>query len=152
MSQIKTKHLGPINYDDSSVLNFPAGLPGFEDQNQFVMVERKESAPVVFLQSMKTKSLCFLAAPVNVIDSKYELSITRDDLKVLGLEGPGPFQPGTGVMCLVILAAPQNGPLTANLLAPVVVDVRTRRAVQAVRIDSRYSHQFPLAARQSACS
>ncbi len=152
MSEILTTHFGPLDYDDSAVLNFPAGLPGFENQTRFVLVEQPPVAPIVFLQSMTTPNLCFLAAPVNFIDAQYELSITRDDLQVLGMEGKGPFQPGAGVLCLVILTAPENGPLSANLLAPVVVDVRTRRAVQAVRVDSRYSHQHPLAARQSACS
>jgi flagellar assembly factor FliW len=152
MPKIRTQQFGMLNYDNSAVLNFPAGLPGFEDQTQFVLVERAESAPVVFLQSMKTPHLCFLAAPVNAVDAKYELSITRDDLKVLGLEGKGPFKAGTGVTCMAILSAPENGPLSANLLAPVVVNPRTGIAVQAVRIDSRYSPQFPLAARPSACS
>ena len=152
MAKIPTKQFGPLNYDDSAVLNFPEGLPGFEDQTKFVMVEPAASAPVVFLQSVTVPNLCFLAAPMNAIDPRYELSMTRDDLKVLGLDTPGEFQPGAGVMCLAILAAPTNGPLTANLLAPVVVEVNTRRAVQAVRMDSRYSHRFSLDARLSACS
>jgi flagellar assembly factor FliW len=43
---------------------------------------------------------------------------------------------------------------TANLLAPIVVNLKTHRAIQAIQADSGYSHQHPLlaAAREEACS
>ena len=34
---------------------------------------------------------------------------------------------------------------TANLMAPVVLNVKTRRGLQAIRRDSRYSHEHPVA-------
>jgi flagellar assembly factor FliW len=54
-------------------------------------------------------------------------------------------------MCLAILTVPKEGPVTANLLAPVVVNLATRVAVQAVRADTMYSHRHPIATLQS-CS
>jgi len=35
---------------------------------------------------------------------------------------------------------------TANLLAPVVVNLKTRRGLQAIQVDSSYSHQHPVLA------
>jgi flagellar assembly factor FliW len=43
--------------------------------------------------------------------------------------------------------------ITANLLAPVVISLATRRAVQAIASGSAYSHRHPLAAQEvAACS
>jgi flagellar assembly factor FliW len=117
-------------------LEFPSGLPGFETYTRFVLEHRAEIAPIMVLQSLDSADLCFLAAPVNAIDPAYELAMTAEDQAVLGSTGE--------ILCLAILSAAKDGPLTANLLAPVVIDARTGRAVQAVRCDSRYSHQHPL--------
>lgn len=152
MATIVTRQFGPLEYDENTVLDFPAGLPGFENQTRFLLLELASAAPIVYLQSLNMPNLCFLAAPVDSIDARYELSITPDDLLLLGLGEQCQPRPGNEVLCLAILTAPENGPLTANLLAPVVVELRSRRAVQAVRVDSRYSHQHPLASREPVCS
>lgn len=156
MPLVDTRRFGPLEYDESWVVTFPSGLPGFERQTRFLLLERPEWAPIVFLQSLLEQSedgvgLCFLAAPAGTLDPSYSLSMTREDLQRLSLdEEPQPI-PGDRVLCLALLCAPENGPLTGNLLAPVVVNLRTRIAVQAVRADGRYSHQHTIPA-EPACS
>ena len=152
MPQTNTRQFGELEFDDDAVLEFPAGLPGFEDQTRFVLVERPAAAPIVFLQSLGLPDLCFLAAPLAAIDSAYDLAVTPEDLRRLGLDERRQPRPDEEVVCLAILSAPEDGPLTANLLAPVVIGKRTRRAVQAVRMDSRYSHRHPLTAPEALCS
>ena len=115
-----------------AVVTFPAGLPGFEDQRRFVLTNRAELAPLVFLQSLDSQDLCFTALPVSAIDPHYELSLSAEDQQRLGRDGD--------LLVLAILAAAENGRWTANLLAPVVIQVDARTGVQAVRSDSRYSH------------
>lgn len=149
MPLTNTRLFGAIEYDESWVVSFPFGLPGFEEETRFVLLERPEWTPLVFLQSLHRAPLCFLAAPVALLDPAYTLVVTREDLDRLGLE-QHPI-PGEPVLCLALLCAPENGPLTGNLLAPVVVNLRTRTAVQAVRADARYSHQQVFQA-ETACS
>lgn len=152
MKRIDTRQFGPLEYDESAVLDFPVGLPGFPDQRQLVLVEQASAAPIVFLQSLQDADLCFLTVPVLALDSQYQLMIGRDDLRLLGLKVSRQPRIGSEVLCLAILSAPKNGPLTANLLAPVVVELRSRRSVQAVRCDSFYSHQHALQTHGVACS
>jgi flagellar assembly factor FliW len=40
-----------------------------------------------------------------------------------------------------VITAGEDSPPTANLLAPVVINLNSGRAVQAVRSDSVYSHK-----------
>ena len=90
-------------------------------------------------------------APVAAIDADYCLEVSGEDLRILGLDEAQQPKSGQEVLCLALLCAPENGQLTANLLAPVVVNLRTRVAVQAVRTDSRYSHRHPILA-EAPCS
>src|ERR1700677_108128 len=134
--EMVTRQFGTIQFQEDSVLQFPSGLPGFENKTRFVLVERPALKPLVVLQSLDSPELCFFAAPVDAIDRNYHLRMTFDDERTLALTAPP--------ISLAILSASESGRWTANLLAPVVINKEARRAVQAVREDSLYSHRHPL--------
>ena len=90
--------------------------------------------------------------PVSAIDPAYSLELSPDDARALGVDARKLSATAREILCLAILCAPENGPLTANLLAPVIVNLATRIAVQAVRSDNRYSHRHALAGEETACS
>lgn len=152
MTFIQTRRFGDLHYQDSSVLSFPWGLPGFEHCTRFTLVESADLAPVVFLQSLDLAELCFAAVRVSAIDNGYLLGVTTEDLDRLGLDVSS--QPDSSeALTLAILCLAESGPLTANLLAPIVVNLSTRIAIQAVRADQRYSHQHPIPSEAEAlCS
>src|SRR6185436_11229147 len=110
--------------------------------NRFVLVEREALAPVILLQSVAKPDLRFLTISVWLADPGYQIGITEEDLSTLQLEDQ-PQSDGE-VVCLAILSAHEGRTLTANLLAPVVINPRTSVGVQAVRSDARYSHQVGL--------
>lgn len=78
-----------------------------------------------------------------VVDRDYQLELSDGDLQALGL--PVSRQPivGTDVLCLTLVSIHDGGPTTANLLAPVVVNLETRKAVQAISANPAHSHQHP---------
>ena len=129
---------------DQVILYFPQGLPGFERHHCFRIVDRAGLAPVACLQSIDSPDLNLWVAPVAAIDRDYCLELSREDLRTLGFEEARQPKSGEEILSLALLCAPDNGQLTANLLAPVVVNLKTRIAVQAVRTDRRYSHRHPI--------
>ncbi len=134
--EMVTRQFGTIQFEEDSVLQFPSGLPGFENKTRFVLVERPALKPLVVLQSLDSPDLCFFAAPLHAIDRNYRLRMTFDDQRTLALTA----EP----LSLAILSASESGRWTANLAAPVVINKEAHRAVQAVRADSVYSHRHPL--------
>ncbi len=144
MPVARTKHFNTLDYQDDAILTFPVGLPAFEGLTKFLLIEDAASAPLVFLQSLEDEEVCLPALAAIAVDSEYELSLTGDDLEALGFTDSEPLPAGNSIACLAIVSVPAAGPATANLLAPVVVNLAARRAVQAVRVDTRYSHQHPL--------
>jgi flagellar assembly factor FliW len=143
MPLVETSRFGRLEYEEGAEIEFRHGIPGFDRQGRFVVVEQAALAPLMFLQSLETPGLCFPAVPAAAIDPGYRLEVTREDLEGLGLDPERQPEPGREVLCLAIVAA-VNGGLTANLLAPIVINLARRLGLQAVRADARYSHQYPL--------
>jgi len=145
MPTIETKYFGTMPCDEESFFDFPSGIPAFEDQRRFLRIERPAYHPLLFLQSAATPSLCFIAMAVLAAAPDYMLSVSPEDLAALDL--PAGRQPriGAEVMVLTLLSIRENAPTTANLLAPIVINMSNRKAVQAIRHDNLYSHEQPVA-------
>jgi flagellar assembly factor FliW len=152
MTPFETKNFGQISYSHDAVIEFPGGLPGFENQRRFLLVRFEHTDPLVFLQSLEDSTLCFLTLPARSVDPDYRLRLEADDLAALGLSLGRQPHIGDEVVCLTVLSLRETGP-TANLLAPIVVNLRNLKAVQAVNPASGYPLQYELEShRAMACS
>jgi flagellar assembly factor FliW len=147
---LSSRNFGPVEYQEESVFEFPAGLPGFEEERRFVPIEHAASRPIVFLQSLNRPSLCFITLPVLVVQRDFRLAISAEDLRTLELAEKRQPAIGAEVLCLTVLSVAEGKLPTANLLAPVVVNLKTRRGLQAIQTDSSYSHQHPVLAAERA--
>ena len=154
MLSTQTRHFGAIQYREDSVFSFPEGLPGFEDQRQFLLLERPETRPLVFLQSLSTPGLCFITVPVRVAKADYELRMPPEDVASLGISTGGPPGIGRDVLCLAIVSLQENRAPTVNLLSPVVINILDRHGIQTIQVDSGYSHQHLFSPQEEvdACS
>jgi flagellar assembly factor FliW len=145
----ETQKFGRIRYEEGSEIDFPAGLPGFEERHRFLALQLPDKQPLVFLQSLEDPGLCFVALPVLAVDPKYRLRLGGEDLERLGFTGGRQPRIGADVLCLAVISIRAAGP-TANLLAPVVVNVSSLKAVQAVIPGSGYSHRHALLPQKAA--
>jgi flagellar assembly factor FliW len=149
---MNTTHFGPLAIDESAAVEFPQGLPGFEECRRFAGLEHPAREGLIFLQSLERPDLCLLALPVTALRADYELAISAEDRELLGLEAAETPVLGRDVAALAILSFAEGEEPTANLLAPVVIHVGTRRAVQAIRPDGRYQVRELLSGTELACS
>jgi flagellar assembly factor FliW len=124
-------------------LEFPYGLPAFETYKRFQLTE---NPPLLFLESDTEPKLSFLLLPMSLIDPQYDLALSAEDREALGVDSTTPL------LSLAVVTAVEDLPPTANLLAPVVVNLESGRAVQAVRSDRVYSHKHPLVPAGASCS
>ncbi|MGA1997878.1 MAG: flagellar assembly protein FliW [Bryobacteraceae bacterium] len=149
---LSTTRFGALSVDETQFMEFPEGLPGFEDCRRFVPFEHAECAGLIFLQSMDRPDLCFLTLPVRSLRPDYCPLLTPEDCELLGLPAGRTPQIGTEVAAMALLSLREGQPPTANLLSPIVVRVATGRAVQAIRPDNRYGCREPLVSEEAACS
>ena len=138
MPTCQTKYFGEVDYADQALIEFARGPAGFEEQKDFVILSYPQQYPLVFLQSVTAADLCFVALPVLAVDPSYFLQMESQDAALIGVS-PQPAI-GSEVLCLAVVTGHEETP-TANLLAPVVVNLRSRRAIQSIHADGWYSHR-----------
>jgi flagellar assembly factor FliW len=152
MPSLDTKNLGTISWEAGSEIEFPCGLPGFEERRRFVLVRFGHTDPLAFLQSVDDAALCFTTLPVRAIDPHYRLAVSKEDLGVVGLSIHRQPRVGDEIHCLAVVSVREAG-VTANLLAPVLINLKNLKAVQAVAQEGGYSHQhrLPVGEKVGAC-
>ena len=138
-----TRHFGRTAYDEESLISMERGPVGFEDETGFVLIQIQEQFPLTYIQSTRSPELCFLALPVLAIEQDYVLRLRGEDATCIGVACEPEI--GQDVLCLSLIATAEKGP-TANLLAPVVVNLRTRCALQCINAAGAYSVRHPLCA------
>jgi flagellar assembly factor FliW len=146
MPRIQTTYFGELDYTETAVFQFPYGLPGFERERAFLFLQQPQTEPLMFLQSLGDPQLCFVLLPILVAAPDYRVNLDAEDLAALHL-APG-RQPriGEDILCAAIVRvgeSEQASP-TANLMAPVVVNLKERIGIQVIHADSPYSHRHPL--------
>ena len=148
----KTRYFGNVDYNEESVLVFPEGIPAFEQEKRFLALRQPQNEPMVFLQSLLTPELCFVALPVQAVRPGFRLNMAPEDLAALQLDPSRQPEIGRDVLCLTLLSLVENMPPTVNLLAPIIVNIKTLNGRQAIQMDSPYSHREALPLREAACS
>jgi flagellar assembly factor FliW len=131
---------------DVPVITFTRPLPGFPDLDAFLLVwldpdgvEQESSAEedtevdagaesVLYeLRSVQRPEIRFLVAVPTVFFPDYTVDLDQDTCADLGLED------ADDALVLVILTVGADPePTTANLVAPVVINARTRAAAQVI--------------------
>jgi len=143
MPSFDTKHFGRLTFEWKDTIEFPRGLPGFEERRRFLAIHQQRNAPLVFLQSLEDPELCFITAPAASVDPQFRLKMSDEDLEIAGLGDVRKPRIGKDAWVLVVITMRESGP-TANLLAPLVINLRSLQAVQSVMRESDYSHQHAL--------
>lgn len=137
---IQTTRFGALDVDERKVLTFADGLPGFEDRRRFALVPHHvaggdKSSPFVWLQSLEEEGLAFLAMEPHQAFPDYAPRVPRAELEDLSLadEAARP-------RLYSLLTVPAGDPcgITANLMAPIVVNPRARLAKQVVLNTDQY--------------
>jgi flagellar assembly factor FliW len=108
------------------IIEFSDGLPGFPANRKFVMLQKPEERPFVWLQSL-SGPLSFALVDAYAWAEDYELEVDDDELERLGSLDPLDY----AVYLIVRIEKEKNRTtLRAKADAPVLVNVRTRRARQ----------------------
>ncbi|MBM3813784.1 MAG: flagellar assembly protein FliW [Acidimicrobiia bacterium] len=156
MPSLQTFHFGLLEYAEEQTIQFDEGLPAFERERRFVAIEQPATAPIIFLQSLLNPGLAFMTVPALFLLPGYQLNVAPEDLTALGLNSARQPQPGHEVLVLAIITVNADGAASANLLAPVLVNLDTRQARQVIQLDTPYACNHPLeqelAPEQGPCS
>jgi flagellar assembly factor FliW len=138
MPRIATTHFGEIDCPAGQIIAFPHGIPAFEHEHSFVLVESPATVPVIYLQSVTTPQLVFITLPPRFVDPQYPAALEPEEWGTAEPVDPASIT----LLALITITADRRA--TANLQAPVAIHWPSRQGWQILRIGSAYSAQHPL--------
>jgi flagellar assembly factor FliW len=100
----------------ADVMTFPDGLPGYEGRRQFVLLDVAEMAPLRVLHAVNADEPCFLVVDPRSVLASYRNQLGAADRLRLGISDEA------SLLWLVIVCVRDDGEVTVNLRAPIVVD------------------------------
>jgi len=131
---IQTDRFGELHVNEDVLIHFPEGILGFESLRKFLLVAREHDSGFAFLQSAERPDLAFVVTDPLGFRPDYRPMLADADRAVLEWDGKAPLQ------VLVIVTVPEDvRETTANLLAPVVINVEKRIGRQVVQVDTTFS-------------
>lgn len=136
---INTSRFGRIELQDNDVLNFPEGLLGFADLRQFVLLDDPSDEIFAWLQSCESSHIAFPVLEPELFTDVYKVTLTKNDLESLKL----PSQEKARYFSIVTIPDDPTQ-MTANLKAPIVVNVVERIARQCVLQDNHLAIREPI--------
>ena len=141
MLKLQTKYFGEIEYQEGDTLTFAAGLFGFEDEHQFLLLPFEDSAGTLLcLQSTQTPALAFVMMDPFALRPDYAPVLQPQELESLEVKDSQDL--AYYVLCVVKKPVSDS---TVNLKCPVAIHPETRCARQVILETDAYDMRHPLA-------
>ncbi len=139
MITIRSRQLGEIEVTQDSLLTFPTGIVGFPAIQKFVVLDVADDCLYQWFQSMEEPDLGFVIVDVHLFNPEFQVEISNEGLAELEIGQTDP------VLILAVVTIPSGHPeqATANLRAPLVVNLRTRKGKQLI-LNESLPLRFPL--------
>ncbi|MGM0499788.1 MAG: flagellar assembly protein FliW [Bacillota bacterium] len=142
-----TRDFGKIEIEEDQIIYFKNGLPGFETAKEFVLLPFADDSPFIIMQSLSNQELAFITVePGNLIaDYEFEISDQREkELEIKSIED---------ILVLnIITLKDQLEAITANLSAPIIINLKEKLGGQIILDNHNFSVRYPIFAEQQAAS
>ena len=134
------KRLGEIEVEADAVLHFPSGILGFSELRRFALLPHRPGTPFFWLVPIDGDGeVAFVVVNPENFFPEYEPKMTSEQLAPLNLEPDVDHSLG-----MLVVVSFHDGVATANLRAPLILDLEQRRAVQAVQIGNTFDTRASL--------
>lgn len=136
---VETTRFGSLSVEEHDIITFPEGMLGFSKVNQYVLVERSDDSLFLWLQAIKKPSVAFPLLEPLILDKNYRVELLDEDRKLLEL---GSVKHAKVFSIVTIPTDPTK--MTANMKAPVVINLKNRFAKQIILHNQEYAIRKPI--------
>lgn len=123
-----TEKFGRIEVDEASIIQFVSPILGFDHDLRFTLLPHRDESPFLWLQSLDSSGLSFVVTSPAQFNIPYEIEIPENVVTLLSLES------AEEVIVFTLVTIPDENPalMTTNMLAPIIINQRTMKAMQIV--------------------
>jgi flagellar assembly factor FliW len=129
---INTKFFGEINIEDECIINFPEGIPGFEQFKSYIILDIENNTNMRCLQSIDNSSICLVIINPWDVCSNYEFELTDTEINQLSIKNESDIN----VYNVITI---RGDKVTVNLVAPIVINIINNIGKQIILSNTEYS-------------
>ncbi len=120
-----------------NVFHFPEGIIGFGKIKEYVFLLNEKVAPFMFMQTLDNSGLSFVCVETFLLKPDYSIKLPQSYIETLQLEDPRDS-------LLISLVTVNNDikKFTANLMSPIVLNMKNSTGIQYVPEASVYPVRF----------
>lgn len=131
--EFKSKLFGVQTVDPDTIISFPDGIPGFEDQKRFKLFHQEGSEMIYWLQSLDDEELVFsVTSPVH-FSLNYNFVLTPAEQAMLKITDM------KDIIILIMLHKTEDGSsqptVKGSIKAPIVINSVERLGLQKILVE-----------------
>lgn len=131
---VKTGRFGQLTVGDDERIRLPQGVLGFPEYTQYCLVDPGDDTLILWLQSLENPDVAFPVLEPKIFKPDYSARLSASELRELKLENVNQSA------VFSILTIPEDATqMTANLKAPLVINLKEQVAKQVVLQENEYS-------------
>lgn len=131
---IQTGRFGQLTISEQEIIQIPQGILGFPELKRFCLVDPADDTLILWLQSLENPEIAFPVLEPKVFRTEYAVRLSAAELRELKLENINQSA------VFSILTIPSDATqMTANLKAPIVINLKAQLARQVVLQENEYS-------------
>ena len=129
--EIKSNLSVPQVISTESVIHFPNGIPGFENQTRFQLFQQQDSDVIFLLQSLIDKTIVLSIAQPCHFNINYSFILTDDEENLLQLESID------DLLILLILHKDENDSnnhpvVKGSIKSPLLINTKSKIGIQKI--------------------
>lgn len=140
--KISTTRFGDIDIDGSRVIQMRGGVLGFEHIKKYILLTQNEKIPFWWFQSIDDGAVAFVVINSFIVKPDYEPVISDSEVRLLEIASPEDV-----LLLSIVTICSDPLKVTANLRAPVMINVKKKLARQVVLQEQEYPVSYSLADR-----
>lgn len=126
MERYKTQ-FGEIEVDPETVIVFPSGMPGLPECKRFKLLHEEKPSPLVmWLQSLDDADVYFNVIEAERLGLSYQVTLSDEECLEVEMEEDDV----ASLLLIISKKESENSSISANTQAPIVLNVRSRKALQ----------------------
>lgn len=133
--KLNTRNFGEIEFANNKIITFPQGLIAFEENKRYIVINNEDKTiPFAWLQSIDDPNVAFVIMNPFIFKKSYDFDLPQEVVEELEI------QDQKDIIIFSIVVVPEDiNKMTANLLAPLIINGDKRVGKQVVLNDERYT-------------
>ncbi len=125
-----------VNVEKTKIIEFVKPILGFDQLKKYCIlnIDKEKNLPFFILQSIENEGLCFIVADPNHFFKDYAAAVTEEEKELLSLTDRT-----DAIIFVIVTVFKELHSSTVNLKAPIIINRKSRKAVQAVLNNELYS-------------